>query len=219
MGDKSRIRLFTAVVILLCVYGMYRCVHASLMAVQGGSHEFGGMFDYPLWTMAHFTGGAVFLVLMPFQLWAGFRNRHKTLHNRSGRVLFGAGLVLVVTGLALPYSMPARPVSEKVFMTATSMTFAFFLIKAVLAAKRRDFVRHREWMIRVVAVAFGPLAQRIIFPAFPILLGIHSVPEFWEYFTTSSWLSAALVVSTAEWWLHLRTESSAIFSKHIIRDE
>jgi hypothetical protein len=37
---------------------------------------------------------------------------------------------------------------------------------------------------------------------FSIVLGIHSLPEFWEYFVTSLWLSAAVVMVAAEWWIH-----------------
>jgi hypothetical protein len=46
------------------------------------------------------------------------------------------------------------------------------------------------------------MLQRMMFPVFPLMLGIHSLPEFWEYFVTSNWLSTAIVLGTAEWWIH-----------------
>jgi len=117
-------------------------------------------------------------------------------------VLVAAGLILAISGLVLPHAMPMRPVSEKLFMAIFSLSFVFFLAKAVLAAQRRDFVQHRVWMLRTAALALGPMVQRIVFPIFPIVLGIPSLPEFWEYFVTSLWLSAAVVMVTAEWWIH-----------------
>ena len=56
-------------------------------------------------------------------------------------------------------------------------------------------------MLRAVALASDAMLQRIMFPVFPIVLKIHSLPEFWEYFVISNWLCAAIVLGTAEWWI------------------
>src|SRR6185369_1114319 len=127
MAEKGRIRLFGTVIILLCAFGIYKCVLASVVAARGGTHEFDRLFDYPVWGLAHFVSGGVFMVILPFQLWAGFRNRHRTLHRTSGRVLFAAGMTISISALALQYTMPSRPVSEKVFMTTFALVFPYFL--------------------------------------------------------------------------------------------
>ena len=204
MNGKARIRLFATIIILLSTFGIYKGAHAAIVAAQGGTHEFGGIMDYPLWAIAHFAGAVVFMMLMPLQLWEGFRNRHRTLHRRTGRLLFGAGLVISLSALPLPYVMPSRPVSEKVFMTVFALVFPYFLIKAVVAARNNDFAGHRDWMTRAVSVALGPLVQRLILPLFIVALGVHSLSEFWEFFVTSAWLSSGVTLSTAEWWIHQR---------------
>src|SRR5262245_39710636 len=144
----GRLRLFSVAIVALSLFGIYECAHATFVAARGGTHEFGGVFDYPLWAIAHFAGAFIFVTLMPFQLWKKFRDRHRRLHRVSGRILFISGITAAAGGLVLPYSMPERPVSEKVFMTLFSCVFAFFLIQSVRWARNRDFTRHREWVLR-----------------------------------------------------------------------
>jgi hypothetical protein len=53
--------------------------------------------------------------------------------------------------------MPARPSSERAFMTTVSSLCATLLGLGVMAAWRRDFVAHRQWMLRITALGLGPL--------------------------------------------------------------
>jgi hypothetical protein len=85
-------------------------------------------------------------------------------------------------------------------MTTVSCLFVVLLGLAVRAARRRDFVAHRRWMLRVTALAMGPLTQRVLFPFFAGA-GIESLPRFWDLFMTAAWFSAALNVLVAEWWI------------------
>ena len=55
-------------------------------------------------------------------------------------------------------------------------------------------------MLRVTALAMGPLTQRVLFPFFAAA-GIDSLPRFWDLFMTSAWFSAALNIVIAEWWI------------------
>ena len=103
--------------------------------------------------------------------------------------------------------------ARSLIMGDISLLFAFFLIQAVAAARKGDLVSHREWMLRAVAGVSGAMLQRIMFPLFPIVMGIHSLREFWEYFVTSNWLSSAIVLGTAEWWI--RSGSHHIRNRHV----
>lgn len=208
--QKQQLTVLGSIVAGFCGFGIYEAIHATGIALRGGTHEFNRLFDYPLWAIIHFTAAVLFMTILPFQLWAGFRERHRTLHRRSGRIMFVAGLGISATGLLLPFAMPARPVSERTFMVTIALLFGFFLIQAVAAARKGDFVNHREWMLRAVAGVSGAMLQRMMFPVFPLMLGIHSLPEFWEYFVTSNWLSTAIVLGTAEWWIHSGSHPSPI---------
>src|SRR5262249_45836885 len=101
--------------------------------------------------------------------------------------------------LLLPFVMPTRPFGERAFMTAVSWLFVVLLSLGVRAARRRDFVSHRRWMLRVTAAAMGPLTQ-LLFPLFAAA-GIDSLPRFWDLFMTAAWFSLALNIGIAEWWI------------------
>lgn len=216
MARKSRqLKVLGSIVVGLCGFGIYKAIDATGIALRGGTHEFNGLFDYPLWAIIHFAAAGLFMTVLPFQLWAGFRERHRTLHRKSGRVMFVAGLGISATGIVLPFAMPARPLSEQILMVTIALLFGFFLSQAVAAARKGDFVSHREWMLRATAGVSGAMLERIIFPVFPMVLGIHSLPEFWEYFVTSNWLSLAVALGTVEWWIrsgshHLQSASSSL---------
>ena len=214
MARQGRqLTLLGSIVVGFCGFAISKAIHATDIALRGGTHEFNQLFDYPVWAIIHFAAAGLFMILLPFQLWASFRERHRKLHRRSGRVMFVAGLGISATGLLLPFAMPARPLSERIFMVTISLLFGFFLIQAVAAARKGDFVKHREWMLRAVAGVSGAMLQRIMFPLFPIMLGIHSLPEFWAYFVTSNWISTAIVLGTAEWWI--RSGSHHIAHRHV----
>jgi uncharacterized membrane protein len=208
MARQWRLTVLGSIVVGFCGFGIYKAIHATGIALRGGTHEFNRLFDYPLWAIIHFAAAGLFMTMLPFQLWGGFRERHRTLHRKSGRVMFVAGLGISATSLFLPFAMPARPVSERIFMISIALLFGFFLIQAVASARKGDFVSHREWMLRAVAGVSGAMLQRMMFPVFPMVLGIHSLPEFWEYFVTSNWLSTAIVLGTAEWWIRSGSNKS-----------
>jgi len=159
-------------VVGFCGFGIFKAIHATSIALRGGTHEFNRLFDYLLWAIIHFAAAGLFMGMLPFQLWAGFRERHRTLHRKSGRVMFVVGVWISATGLFLPFAMPARPVSERIFMVTIALLFGFFLIQAVAAARKGDLVSHREWILRAVAGVSGAMLQRIMFPIFPIVSSV-----------------------------------------------
>src|SRR5262245_55479681 len=120
-----------SIVVGFCGLGIYKAIHATGIALRGGKHEFNGLFDYPLWAIIHFAAAGLFMTMLPFQLWAGFRERHRTLHRKSGRFMFVAGLGISATSLLLSFTMPARPPSERIFMVIIALLFGFFLIQGV----------------------------------------------------------------------------------------
>ena len=188
--------------VLLCAIGLFTTLRALGVLARGGAPEFGGLFRYPGWAAIHFVSGTVFAVLAPFQLWAGFRERHRSLHRGLGRVALAAAVPLALSGLVLPYWMPARPLAERLFMTLVFALFLVFLVKAFAAVRARDFARHRAWMMRAVAVGLGAMTQRLVFPVFVVSAGgIHDLAGFWTLFIGSLWTSLALNLGTTEWWL------------------
>ena len=148
---------------------------------HGGDASYEGMFDYPAWSTIHFVPALLFVVILPFQLWPGSRRRRPRLRI-AGRVAAVAGVLFSLSGLVLPFVMPARPFGERAFMTTFACLFPVLLGCGVVAARRRDFAAHRRWMLRVTAGALGPLTQRVILPLF-LTAGVDSMPRFWDTLT------------------------------------
>jgi ABC-type glycerol-3-phosphate transport system permease component len=97
--------------------------------------------------------------------------------------------------------MPARPLTERVFMLAFFTAFLFFLVKAYAAARRRDFARHRAWMLRMFFTGLTITTQRLLVPVFIVFAGIDSTEEFWNHFVTAAWLAWVVQLALAEWWI------------------
>jgi uncharacterized membrane protein len=193
-------QILPAGVVGLASFGVGITARATWVVAHGGDTSFDGMFRYPAWSTVHFVPALVFTLILPFQLWSGSRRRFPRCHRLGGRVAAVAGVLFCLTGFVLPYLMPARPFSERAFMTPVSCLFAVVLGLGVMAARRRDFVAHRRWMLRVTALALGPLTQRAIFPFFAAA-GIDGVPRFWDLFMSAAWFSLVVNIVIVEWWI------------------
>jgi Predicted membrane protein (DUF2306) len=180
-------------------FGIWITVRATWVLAHGGDTRFEGTFKYPTWSSVHFLSALVFALILPFQLWSGARRQYPFWHRLSGIAAASAGTLFSVTGL-LPYVMPARPLSERAFMTTVSCGFLFMLGRGIASARRSDLVTHRRWMLRVTAFAMGPLTQRTLFPLFAAA-GIDSLSRFWDRFMTAAWFSLALNIAIVEWWI------------------
>lgn len=194
-------------VVALAVYGVRLTLRATWVVAHGGDKSYEGMFNYPAWSTVHFVPALLFVVILPFQLWPGSRRRYPRLHRIAGRTAAVAGVLFSLTGLTLPFVMPARPFGERAFMTTFAGLFPILLGCGIVAARRHDFVAHRRWMLRATAGALGPLTQRVILPLF-LSAGVDGMPRFWDLFLTSAWFATALNFVTVEWWMR-RTAATA----------
>jgi uncharacterized membrane protein len=192
----------------LALFGIWITARATWVIAHGGDTSFQGTFNYPIWSTVHFVPALVFALILPFQLWPGSRRLYPHLHRVAGRVASIACILFSLTGLILPFTMPSRPFGERAFMTTVSCLFLILLACGVQAARRKDFVAHRRWMLRVTAGALSPLTQRVILPIFAVA-GIDSLPRFWDLFLTAAWFATAVNFATAEWWIRRATVSAA----------
>jgi uncharacterized membrane protein len=202
MERRQLLKLPIAAVLLLCLFGLYESIEAMVgLFLPLTPSPAAELFDYPLWSLWHFLPGALFMTLAPLQMWASFRNRHRTIHRWSGRVVVACALFLGVSGLAFPFTMPARPAAEQIFMTLFGVAFLVYTSIAFMAARRRDFARHRRWMIRLVLFGLAITTQRLLLAVFVALGGVASIDEFWRHFVNAAWVAWGLQFAAAEWWL------------------
>ena len=185
---------------LLLGFGLFISWRAT-SRVFGIDATTGRISPYPPWTVSHFVSAIAFLLLVPVQLWTSSRARQRHVHRLSGRVALGAGAVLNLSGVAIPFLVPGRPVEARIFFSFFFAAFGFFLVRGLRSARGGDVAAHRAWMIRAIAMAVTPMTQRLIFPFFVLAGSFANRTEFWMRFLTAAWVATVIDLAMAEWWV------------------
>jgi uncharacterized membrane protein len=160
-----------------------------------------GFLKYPTIVALHVVLGGVYLLFAPLQFLKRIRSRHLGYHCRMGRVLVALGLVVGATALFIGLVIPFSGWAESVLIALFGSLFLFALVKGFVHIRAGRVARHREWMIRALAIA----TQRLIFIPSLFVAGVAD-PTDGRIVTLSlaAW-SAVLVVhsSLAEAWIRL----------------
>jgi len=161
---------------------------------------------YPWLAYGHIVPSIVFLVLAPFQLWRGFRNRHLKWHRRIGRLAIVSGVLsgifAVVFGFFLSYGGALQAGAAVLFGT----WFVAALSIAHRAIRRRDVRNHRRWMIRAFAAAIAVGTIRLWVG---LLMEVGSL-DLRDAMGVGFWLAFAMHVVAAELWLRWRPMPSGV---------
>lgn len=148
-------------------------------------------------TWAHIIPGSVFIALAPLQFVRGLRENHPGLHRWSGRVLLLTALPTGLTGILLQLRSPYGGALALSSILVAGSLFLGAAIVAYQAIRRGDRERHREWMIRLLAVGLGVGTVRVI--AAPLILLTGQRPL--ELMGIVFWLGFALAIAGGEWWI------------------
>jgi len=118
---------------------------------------------YPL-LVTHIFGGTLLMLIAVAQLWPWLRRTRPALHRWSGRVYLLAGLPMV--GLASLLIGPLAHGSTAVAFNNVvwALAWSAFTLLGFAAARRKDFARHREWMLRGVVLLYAVALARITLP-------------------------------------------------------
>lgn len=159
----------------------------------------------PLASLLHILPGMVFLLLAPLQFVPALRRNHRALHRRLGWVLVAcaglSGVFALVAGFPLPAFGGLATQSAAVFFGGI---FLFSLGRAIWHIRHQRVSRHREWMIRVLALALGAATIRGFIGVFTGLAGV----PFDDAFVASFWLGFSVNLLLAEGWIQ-RTRAIA----------
>lgn len=132
----------------------------------------------PLPVVVHIVSATVFAIVGAFQFAPGIRRRHPAWHRRAGRVLVVAGLGVALSALWLNQFFP-RPEASREVLYPLRLAFGVAMVVAILlglaAARRRDFVRHRAWMIRSYAIGLVAGTQVFTLGLGQLVLGTADV--------------------------------------------
>ncbi|MEO3743095.1 DUF2306 domain-containing protein [Plantactinospora sp. B5E13] len=153
----------------------------------------------PLPVVLHVVGATVYTILGAFQFVPGLRRRR--WHRLAGRVLVPCGLTVALSGLwmAFAYDLPAH---DNNVLAGLRLVFGSAMAAAILlglaAVLRRDFTRHRAWMVRGYAIGLGAGTQA--FTHAPYLLATGEQPDgnTRAGLVLAGWL---INLAVAEWYL------------------
>jgi hypothetical protein len=174
------------------LYGLtYLAGHAPPPGISGNHAGMGVLIVH-----ATCAGGA--LLLGPWQFLSPIRARWPKVHRWIGRGYVTLCLVGGVTGLMLAWNTTAGDLARWGFgLLAISWLTCTTL--AWLAARRRDFVSHRAWMIRSFALTFAAVTLRLYIPI-SVIAGLSLAVAY----PAIAWLCWVPNIAVAEAWLRLR---------------
>jgi len=153
----------------------------------------------PLPVVVHIVCAMVFALLGAAQFSSHLRRRRPGWHRRAGRVLVVAGLGVALSALWLNQFYPKAGAAREV-LSPLRMVFGVAMVITIAlgfgAARRRDFARHRVWMVRSYAI--GLVAGTQVFT-----LGVGAVLFGHGRVTTALLMGAAWAINlaVAEWTL------------------
>ncbi len=152
--------------------------------------------EHAVWFRLHVVGGAVALLLGPFQFLGKLRAKRPALHRWSGR-LYVAGIAAgSVGGLYMAQYSYGGAVTHAGFGLLAILWFATtaMALRAILSG---DVAAHRRWMIRSYALTFAAVTLRLWLP------GLAAALPFETAYQVVSWLAWVPNLLVVEAWLRL----------------
>ena len=149
--------------------------------------------DRRLAFLGHVVFASVALAVGSVQFAKRLRSRRPAVHRWIGRLYVLCVLIAGLSGIALGPFAPGGWVAGLGFMILGVLWIITTGI-AVAAARRRDFAKHRDWMIRSFALTFAGVTLRLLLAPFVLTGG--------DYVSNSVWLAWACWVPNilfAEW--------------------
>jgi uncharacterized membrane protein len=150
---------------------------------------------YPLLS-AHIAGGTVAMLTMVLQVWPWLRVHHPRIHRVSGRLYVISAVVSSCLALAIVWFAPTP---GKVGALCLDITWLVTTVAAYRAVRRRDFEKHRRYMLYSFAVAANNMwaaysamvIQALVIPIDPVI--------FQESARWVPWVGNLMLV---QWWLY-----------------
>jgi hypothetical protein len=176
-------------------------------------------FDSPIPVLIHIPAVTIYLLLGAFQFVPSLRRGKQgrtSWHKIAGRTLVPTGLLAALSGLwmAIFYDLPPLDgtllfVLRLVFGSA----MVTFIVLGFIAVRRRNYVRHSEWMSR--AYAIGIAQGTIVVVTIPWILLVGPVDEL----TRALLIGASWVISlmVAEYFIYRRAQRAARTSRPTLR--
>jgi len=176
-------------------------IAASLEHLFGPDHYNPGFVEHPWLLRAHVILGGAYLALALPQFLPRLRARRPRRHRALGRLAVTAGIVTGLTAVVIGIAIPFSGVSETAVTLPFALLFLVSLGRGLMLARAGRFAKHREWMIRALAVGTSIATMRLVFVPALLLLGEPSHERARELSTPSFAIAFAPHVAIAEYWI------------------
>lgn len=210
--NRSLVRILWTAVIFLAMIGLAVAARRTTVLLNPGTPSARNnpaaavdahFADHRALTLAHVLPAMLFMVLGPLQFIRRLRFKYPQIHRWSGRVFLTASAVVGITGLTMAWGKTVGGIDEKAAIALFGTFFLIALAKAFWHALRREFVQHREWMIRGYAIGLAVATIRPIMGMFFTTSLLHGhTPDPKEFFGTAFWIGFTLQMMAAEVWIN-----------------
>ena len=112
-------------------------------------------------SVPHLLAGLVAIVLGPLQFWPRIRNGYPKVHRVTGRIYLSAIVIGSLAGMGLALTTAVTP-TYAAGLFALACAWLATSAMAFIAIKKRNFVQHKEWMIRSYVVTFAFVVFRLV---------------------------------------------------------
>jgi uncharacterized membrane protein len=115
------------------------------------------------WLTGHLLGGAVALILGPFQFSFTFRNRFITLHRNLGKTYIVGILIASLSAIYMSfYVAPQVNISWSISLFVMALVWLGSVLMAYRMIRLKRVAQHKEWMIRSYVVTLGFVLFRLL---------------------------------------------------------
>jgi hypothetical protein len=199
-------RIFWAAVVVLCTIATAVSIR-RLVALADSSHPspsplaaLDALFAARAGlTRTHVIAGLLLALFIPVQLSAGVRRRFPHLHRWVGRTLMIVGIVVGLSG----YAMVVTPIGGPLEVSAI-VFYGTALLASLLIAwrhiRRGDVIRHREWILRAIAIVLGIATTRPVVAAFFATSPLTQLSPS-QFFGAAFWIGFTSTALAGEWYL------------------
>lgn len=153
----------------------------------------------PIANISHRIFGLVFYVIGMAQFNRRFRAKNPALHRWCGRLYMVLAVLVVITATILAFRHAFAGQIEQIMTLLLSALFGGFTIIGLVMARRKNFVAHREYMIRGFATTLGIAVHR---PFFGSSLFLFDLAEQ-DLFVLSGVAAVGVCIIAAEIWIKL----------------
>jgi hypothetical protein len=159
-----------------------------------------GFAEHPILTAIHIIPAIIFVILAPLQFVKRIKVQYPTFRRITLYIVLACGLVIGATALMMGFVMAIGGITETLAVAIYGTAFLYCTIRAWITFAQNELAQHREWMIRVLAIALAVSTTRpvvVLFFATSRLTGL----TIHQYFGVAFWIAFTLHVIVAEAWI------------------